>query len=405
MKYLRLALIASVFAACELHAQRGEPEPIPDFSNLDEYIYEPKTTLILGLRSIGGAKTSIRGTGTISEPRETIGKDTEGNIFRIYHDGSLQPDARFTTTDNGDGTSSFTPVSPDGKTNTWSFVNDKQATEFPGYIAMHSYSAAVTDTTIRIKDSAKSIGMELAVARDMGKVFNTRLQWTLMAGVSINDLSAKNTDKVRADLTTITDLYSLYGEVAPTGPYQAPSQSTTTITDSSGNPVLNPDGSTQTVTTDTTILLGNTPVERRTSVISDGDRVTNRSKLRGAYYTFRAGPTLWVPISTRFRASVSVGATLIYAGSNFQVEQIFQPESGAEITNQSSSDDSQFLPGFFGDATLQFDVTPRTGFYAGAVFQSAGDYSQSVNSATANYTTKVEFGNQHGFRAGMTVKF
>src|SRR5688500_13922756 len=87
MKHLRLFLIFSAFALSQLHAQRDE-EPIPDFTNLDEFIYEPKTTLTLGFRSIGGAKASFQGTGKISETTESIGGVDESNIQRTYHDGS-----------------------------------------------------------------------------------------------------------------------------------------------------------------------------------------------------------------------------------------------------------------------------------------------------------------------------
>lgn len=405
MKQLRLALILSVLALRAAYAQR-DSEPIPDFTNLDEFIYEPKTTLTLGVRSLSGAKTSFGGQGLIIS-QDAPGNATDSNVARLYHDGELQPDARGTAVDNGDGTVTFVPITPDGKTNSWGFLDDRQSTAFPGYIAMHDYSAAIIDTRLRSRDGQGSMGVELAVARDMGKLFNTRFSWTLGGGVTINDINAASTDHVRANITTITDLYSLYGEAAPTAPYDSRNATTTTtVTDGNGNPVLNPDGSTQTVTVDSTVLLGNTPVQRITTTTTEDTAVSHRSKLKGAYYTFRAGPTLWMPISNRFRASLSIGATLIYAGTNYTLVQSFQPELGAEISETLEGDESQFLPGFYADATLQFDVTPRTGFYAGAIFQSSGDYTQNLNDgAGTNYSTKLEFGNQQGFRAGMTIKF
>ncbi|HEX2851739.1 MAG TPA: hypothetical protein VHO24_00775 [Opitutaceae bacterium] len=405
MKQFRLALIFSVLALRAAHAQR-DSEPIPDFTNLDEFIYEPKTTLTLGVRSLSGAKTSFSGQGLILSP-DVAGNATDSNIPRLYHDGDLQPDGRGTAVDNGDGTITFVPITPDGKTNGWGFLDDRQATQFPGYIAMHDYSATITDVRARSRDGQGSMGVELAVARDMGKLFNTRFTWTLGGGVTINDINAASNDKVRANINTITDLYSLYGELAPAGPYDSRSAtSTVVVTDGNGNPVLNADGSTQTVTTDAAVLLGNTPVQRITTSTTDDTSVSHNSKLKGAYYTFRAGPTLWMPITHRFRVSISLGATLIYAGTNYTLIQSFQPETGAEISETLESDESKFLPGYYADATLQFDVTPRTGFYAGAMFQSSGDYEQNIaDGAGTNYSSKLEFGNQSGFRAGMTIKF
>jgi hypothetical protein len=182
------------------------------------------------------------------------------------------------------------------------------------------------------------------------------------------------------------------------------------VTDSAGDPVLNTDGSTQTANTDTTVLLNNKPVARNTDTTTDSASVTNRWKLKGAYLTFRAGPAIWVPFTSRLRASVSAGPALIYSGSTYSVTQSFQPALGAEITDTSSSEMNKFLPGYFADASLEFDLTERTGFYAGAVFQSAGSYTQTLTTAgstldSVNYSTKVDFRNQNGLRAGMTIRF
>jgi hypothetical protein len=406
MKQLRLALIFSVLALRAAYAQRDQ-EPIPDFTNLDEFIYEPKTTLTLGVRSLTGAKTSFAGQGVIKSP-DFPGNATDSNIQRFYHDGDVQPDTRTTAVDNGDGTTSLVPITPDGKTNSWGYLDSRQATNYPGYIGMNNYSAAITDTRVRVRDGQGSMGVELAVARDMGKIFNTRFTWTIGGGVTVNDVNASANGNVLANVITETDLFSLYGETAPTAPYDSRSttQTTTTVTDGNGNPILNADGTPQTVVTDTTVLLGNTPVQRITRTTTDETSVTHRSKVKGAYYTFRAGPTLWMPITNRFRISLSVGGTMIFVGTNYTLVQSFQPETGAEITETLDNDESEFLPGYYADATLQFDVTPRTGFYAGAMLQGSGDYEQNIkDNAGTNYSSKIDFGNQSGFRAGMTIKF
>lgn len=405
MKYLRLAPVLYLLALCAAHAQRGgEPEPIPDFTNLDEFIYEPKTTLSIGIRSVGGAKTSFRGKGIIKST-EDIGNATDTNVTRRYHDGAVSADTRTTLIDNGDGTTSLVPITPDGKTASWNFSDDRQSAEAPGYIAMHNFSAEVVDPTTRFKQGAGSAGLELVISRDMGNLFHTRLLWNLTAGMTINDISAKSTNQVLANLTKITDLYSLYGETAPTAPYTTPSSVTTTVTDANGNPVLNPDGSSQTVTTDTTVLISSTPVNRDQKTTTDSTSVTTRGVLKGAYYTFRAGPTIALPIGQRFRATFTAGATLIYAGSTYTVTQTYQPEIGAEIVDTVTGDTTHLVPGYFADATMQFNLTSRTGFYAGAIFQQSGDYTQNITSPTSNYSTKIDFARQNGFRAGMTIKF
>jgi hypothetical protein len=134
--------------------------------------------------------------------------------------------------------------------------------------------------------------------------------------------------------------------------------------------------------------------------------------LRGAYITFRAGPTLFVPISERFSASFSAGAVLVYAGSSYEVSQTFKPETGDEIGLDPTqpllaSTTSKLLPGFYADANLQFTLTDTAGFYFGGIYQSSGDYDQEVETpdGLSKYTARVDLSKLQGIRAGVTFKF
>ena len=416
MKHLRLALVAVASTLGVAFAQdeerRAPPVEIPDFSNLDEYIYEPKSTVRFGFRYMSGAKTSFSGQGRIAAP-EDPGPATGANLSRAYHDGSVQPDTRVVARLDNSGnpiidpqtnSAVFDPIAPDGRTNTWNYTDASQLSRL-GYVAFHTYSADIIDTSIRNKDSGSSAGMDLSVSRDMGKLLNTRLTWNLTAGMSITDISANTNDRVRANLTTLTVYYSLYGSTPPDAPYSSPSSTTRTVVDASGNPVLNDDGTPSTVTVDTSVLIGNEPAGRTISTLTNDSSVLNRWRLKGSYYSFRAGPTVWIPITTRLRASLSIGAALVYAGSSYTVTQTFEPELGAEISDTNSSDAYKLLPGYYADATVQYDLTERAGFYAGAVFQSAGSYTQNVDTENSHYSTKIDLANQNGVRAGLSIRF
>jgi hypothetical protein len=425
MKYLRLALVALVSALGLARAQndqnRAPPTDIPDFSNLDEFVYEPKSVLTFGMRQLSGAKTSFSGTGKLLAP-DSPGPATGANLYRAYHDGAVSPDARVAgRIDSGGnpiidpitGGQVYDPIAPDGQTNTWGYADSKQLRP-DGMIEFHSYSAEVTDATIRRKDAKSTYGVEVAVARDMGSLFRTRATWSLMAGVSMNDISARTSDHVQAAITKLTDVYALNGQTVPAAPYNSPSSVSVTVLDGVGNPVLNDDGSTQTVSTDTSVLLGNQPVNRTTTTLVDSATVTDHWRLKGAYYTFRAGPTVWVPVMNRLRFSFSAGVAMVVSGTYYEVSQNFIPELGAEISdaptnsgfnNSNTSSIHKVLPGYFADATLQFDLTDHTGFYAGAAFQSSGSYTQQLETATLHYLTKVDLTRQQGLRAGMTVRF
>lgn len=419
MKYLRLALVISASALQFARAQdeddshRAPPTEIPDFSNLDEYIYEPKSTATIGFRHLSGAKTSFSGQGTIAAP-ENPGPATGANLGRSYHDGGVGPDSRLAARTDASGNpiidpetngQVFDPVAPDGRTNTWTYTDDRQVTELPGYVAFHSYSADVVDPSARSQKALATNGLEVAVTRDMGKLFGSRFTWNLTAGMSVNDISATRVDTVLANLHRTTDYYSLFGQTPPAAPYSAPSSGTQSVLDPAGNPVLGSDGATQVVSVDTTVLLGNEPAGRSTSTVQDNTSVTNRWKVKGAYFTFRAGPTIWIPIMTRLRASVSFGPALVYSGTDYSVGESFTPDIGAEITDNLDSQTYRLLLGYYADASLQFDITDHAGLYAGAVYQSAGSYTQNIDATNAHYTTKIDLSNQSGLRAGLTVRF
>jgi hypothetical protein len=230
----------------------------------------------------------------------------------------------------------------------------------------------------------------------MGKAFK-RFDWSLIAGVSLNDIASSMNDKVSARLTTVTDTYNLFGQLPPSAPYSAPSSVSSSVT--------NTDGTTSTDTADNTTLLGNAPLSRTTSTITDSTSVNNRWKLKGSYFTMRAGPSLTLQFTTRFKASVSAGLAMIYAGSNYTVVESFEPETGAEINETVTDDATKFRIGYYADATLQFDATERTGFYVGAVYQATGSYDQAIATENANYATKIDLNNLNGFRAGLTFRF
>jgi len=415
-KHFRLALVVFAyvlnFARAEEDENRAPPTEIPDFSNLDEYVYEPKSTLTLSMRRLTGVKTKFSGGG-ILQSLNNPGAATGSNFARTYADGGVGVDGRVSNRvdsggspiiDPGSGSAISDPIAPDGKTNTWSYTNATQA--LPGsLLAFHDYTAAVIDPTVRAKDSTSASGVEVSVSRDMGKIFGTRMTWSLIAGVSLNDIYASTTDHVQATISTLTDLYSLDGQVAPPVPYTAPSSVSTNILDGNGNSLLNTDGSTQTTVSDTTVLLGNQPVDRSVKDAVDNTSVSNRWKVHGSYLTFRGGPVVYIPLFNHLRASFSAGPAVFYAGSDYTVTQTYITELGTTIANESTTSVSHLLTGYFADASLEFDLTDRAGFFAGAAFQASGSYSQKIDTDTEHYVTRIDLGNQQGLRAGMTIKF
>ena len=70
MKKFRLALVVFATVASLARAQDDQPQKppteIPDFSNLDDYIYEPKSIVSYGYRRLSGPKLKFFGTGHLA---------------------------------------------------------------------------------------------------------------------------------------------------------------------------------------------------------------------------------------------------------------------------------------------------------------------------------------------------
>jgi len=234
---------------------------------------------------------------------------------------------------------------------------------------------------------------------------------------------------VPAAVTTVTDTYDLYGQIPPVAPYTSPGTTSQNVVNSSGAIVTSgvattdTSGTTTTTSTDvtqtvnTTTLLGNVPLSRSTDTAVSTTDVINRYSIDGAYYTFRAGPTVLWQIGSHLNLSLSAGVAVLYSGTDFSVEEFFTPATGLPIIETFGKTDSHVLPGYYADLTLQYQITDTAGLYLGALYEGAGSYSQSVSAvdtisgeatispSSTSYSTRINFDNQAGVRAGMTVKF
>lgn len=397
MKYL-LSVVLLVIASTTAYAQRQEEDEIITDFGTDDYIYVPKMILNVGFRSMSGPKTSFYGHGLISSTTD-FGPAT-GDYNRNYHDGIVYKDSRTIVDANGNPT----PVAPDGKTNTWIYLDDNQLLA-GGLIAMNSYSAQTNDSSVRTKDTGNSYGVELSVTRDMGQVFHTRLHWGIVGGVSLNDLSASMHDNVTATITRTTDIYSLDGAVPPSAPYSAPTQYSSPVVDANGNQQYDAAGNALTQVVDSSVLIDKEPLKRTTTTETNKTSVMNNWKLKGSYMTFRVGPTLYIPFTEHFNASISAGGVLVYAGTTYTVTQTYKPDTSDDIVDIVGDGVSELLPGYYVDANLNYTMNDSAGLYLGAVYQGSGGYTQRISNQNSAYATRVDLSRMQGIRAGLSYKF
>jgi hypothetical protein len=400
MRLFRLSLCSVCICVAGLRAQTNQqedsdnkqapPEEIPDFSQLDEYTYVPKSTLSIGDRLfLRGPKTTFSGQGfvpAIAYP----GVDSSvqvPNIQRTYNDGYVDPDGRTVVVTDGVGSGTSAPAASDGRTNTWGYQNNDQILN-NGDIAFHSYSAEITDTTSHEENGQSTAGIELILDRDMGKL-GKHLKWSITAGMSLADIRSNIYASVPATLNTVTDTYDLFGQIPPPAVYNSPS----TTQSGSGSAA------------DQTILIGNVPLGRTDS--NSETTVTNRYYTQGAYYTFRVGPTVTLPMGKHWNLNFSAGPALIFAGSEMSVLEDLATATGEpDLQYLYQKENNKMVPGYYADVDLQYEMTDTSGFYVGGVYQGAGSFSQAVSTGTGTeYDSKINFGSQEGIKTGMTVRF
>jgi hypothetical protein len=382
---------------------QGEPQvPSNLFFDTDLVPIIPKWTMSYGVRGLSGASTTFGGTGYV-ESVQSHGDFSTKSIARGYHDGTVNLDTRRASIDDGTGRGIAVPVTPDGKTNSWSFQEDVQA-QSDGTIAMHTYTNAIADSGGRAKKSAPGYGVEVSFRRDMEKAF-VGFSWDLLGGISLNGINSKLSSTETSTTTTLTDTFSLDGQDAPKGPYSAPSVASSSLVDANGRPVLSPEGETETNVRDTTVLLAQDPAARTETAATDSTSTTNHYHLKGAYFTARAGPSISIPFAGRFRATMSAGAALVYAGTTYTVQQDFTPPTGETLTSVVERSEANLLPGLYADANVEMTLTDRAGAYLGVSYQNNGSFRQSINDGFVNYGTKVRLDNLAGVRMGLNVRF
>ncbi len=383
MKFLCRAfcVLFLVAGALRAAAEDENPDTFGDYApTADEDLiqYVPRFTMRLGFRGLTGAKSAFSGKGFISSGDLP---PLDGLIDRTYQDGYVNLDSRKVIDPSGRAV----PIANDGRTNEWSFTSDTQVTP-DGLMAMHQYTAQVTDEAFRTKNPGNAFGVELTLDRDYGKVFGSRLHWGIIGGMSINQFASTLDTSLAANVTTVTDYYSLGGQTAPAAPYTGPIFAGVA---------------------DVTVLLGNQILGRTTGTTATPAAVLTHWHLRGAYMTFRAGPTLMVPLGGHFSATLSAGPVLAYAGSTYDIVQTFTPATGNAIVSNSGDGASTVRPGFYVDANLQWAMTDNSGLYLGGVYQDSGNYTQTVVSpdGKSTYEARVDLSKLQGIRAGVSFKF
>jgi hypothetical protein len=391
----------AVFVAAGLVVFTGLLRAQSDDDDEDEMDYYPLVptgnSMRFGMRFIGGPKVAFHDVGSVPATRSVA--DLGVTADRTYNDGYVDVDTRGTN---------------DGQTNKWMANYSSQVTtptlptvDAPNQtvdssIAFHVYSADSLGTTIKGRTSSAS-GWELQVGRSLGKIARkVDVSWT--GGFSLSGINAKRSDDVQAELATLTDVYSLSGQMPPSVPYTAGGSTYRDIYDSHGNPVLNPNGNGQQSTVPTPILLAQDPnlVDPAHRITYTTVQVNGHWQIKGGYYMFRTGPTFQLPVTERIKLSFGFGGAVAFIGSTFKVDETIDiTDVLAPITNVQEKTRSLLLPAYYMDADAEYWITERAGLYLGATYQGGKSFNQTLGAETAT----VDLGSTNGVHTGLSLRF
>jgi hypothetical protein len=276
-----------------------------------------------------------------------------------------------------------------GYTRVWSYVNASQATSNPGSIAMNAYSSEASGAAAEA-DAGASPGFEFTYVRKLG-TFGGKIELGLLFGMGMTDINGKTSGEVKATLKTLTDLYTLGGQAAPSAPFVGPSYANFTANN----------GTIFGSSLETTVPLGAQPTSRTNTSTPNGASVTGTWQIKGAYFLFRAGPVLRVPVSSRIAINASAGFAGAYIGTQYRIDESLNVPGVLPIRIEGEEDYSKFMAGAYAEINAEWLVTERTGFFAGVTAESLDKYEQTL----AGRTAAVSIGSNVGFRMGVTTRF
>ena len=428
---LPLAALALIAAPVLLTAQTSssEEERLEKLMADSAQWYVPKTTVSIGFRMLNsGGKVAFGNLGSVAFDAE-VAPLSAGLVDRVYDNGAVRADVaridekdaagNVVTTPGGRypilstvtvnitdaagnitgtedillQTGDFLAYTP-GLTRNWGYGSSTQLTG-DGRLAMSTYSAS-SEGAGALKESGVSAGVDFQYVRHFSKPAN-RLQWGVLAGITLNGINSKTAGTVISTLNTRTDYYSLGGATVPEASYFAPSFADYL---SSSGEVLRTDG------LETTVPIVAAPLSHAETTTPRGIEVDGNWQVKGAYFMVRLGPTIRTQLTTRFGVSASLGVAGAYTGTTYSVTETFQvPDLEGLIIGAGrgieQTSETKFLSGYYADLNLEWVATERTGLFGGFTAQKFDGYDQSVGSRTA----RIDLGSSVGVRGGVSIKF
>jgi hypothetical protein len=286
----------------------------------------------------------------------------------------------------------YVPYS-EGYSRNWSINSREQQYQYDsgantGQITFGRYWTEAAGNTIELEDGGNP-GVEFKFERIVQRF--KRFEWGLAATAGISEFNAKTRRAITVNLRGYEYTYNLTRPMPDDG--------------STGGTTFSGDE-----TEETTAAIKDRHEGYDENDAAAGVRAVDRAvdvdgywQIRGVYYLYRVGPFIRLPLTRRFSVSASAGYMGAYVGSKFRYEETMRiPEvSAAYTTGDVVKNNQHYVSGYYGELNVEWWLSTRTGFYAGAAYEKMGDYTQVHDERRAD----VKMDGGAGFRFGIITRF
>lgn len=351
MNYSRLLVVGSLFGAV-LPVLAQVPNETPSRPQADPALplpfrapQEPRNHISVGLGISGGFTAEFFGVGRVAAP--TLPPiNTPGQVYG-YTDGFVQPDSTYSAT-----------ADPAVTDTTFFGYQDASQRSVDGngdnILSYHVYGADFAQD-IGSEKAAAGHSWELKYERDIGRVGKAR--WGLQGGFSFNGSDASRSETLTGDLRTVRDIYNFGSNAIPQGADGA----------GYGNGVFVRPAPTTENPTPVINLAPIAPVARDDSQVTPDAAIVNGTyELSAAFYHFRLGPSVVIPIGQRFGVIASAGVAATVASSRFSSRQeLVDDEENTLSTSDESASESDVAVGAYAETQAIFRVNRGVSIYTG----------------------------------------
>ncbi|MDR0353970.1 MAG: hypothetical protein LBI02_11735 [Opitutaceae bacterium] len=263
-----------------------------------------------------------------------------------------------------------------------------------GQVTFGRYWTEAAGNEIELEDG-NNPGVEFRFERILQRF--KRFEWGLAATAGISEFNAKTRQGIQVRLRGNEYTYNLSRPLPDDGSTGGPTFTADETEETTAAIGIHHDNYNEaTDTFDHNYQAGGTPVDRMADV-------HGYWQMRGVYYLYRAGPFIRVPLTRKLSLSASAGYMGAYVGSKFRYEETMRiPEvTAAYTTGDTVKTNQRYVSGYYGDLNLEWWLSTRTGFYAGAAYEKMGDYTQ----IHAERRADVKMDGGAGFRFGIITRF